>query len=266
VYPKNQKNLLFFLVKQTLLEQFINGVLLLLLWTYYNLSIAVFRVIQPCSENYMKQYPWIHCSGATYDTFISLGFVFFVLYVVGIPALLFALVVHVHRKDQLNDPFVVNTIGFLYMCYKSQSSWLFLVFIVRRVMISGIVAMVSGTIWINFTCVIVLLIFWGVIWFIQPFAKKKANHAQVVEVTVLIFTFIALETMPYSTPLYVCVAAVNAVPICWLLYLAFIMNDYYNTQQILDEDALKKNESDDVTMKKGKDGISVEKEEIRKRK
>jgi len=117
----------------------------------------------------------------------------------------------------LDDAFVRDTIGFLYQCYKQKNPWLFLIFIGRRVIISGIVAMVNDRIWVNFSAILVLLVFLGVILYVRPFNQVEANRVQIAESVILIFTFTCLETTALNTTLFAFVVLINCALIIVLL-------------------------------------------------
>jgi len=181
-----------------LLPTVLNGILLLFKWSYFSLSVEIFQVLQPCSaENYMKNFPWVFCSGGTYVTLQFIAYSFFIIYVIGIPMLLLGLVLNAQKKNKLRDKFTRKVMGFLYICYKKQNPGPFMMFFARRVILSGIFAMVDEP-WTNIGIIGVLLAFQCLHTVMYPFRKDRENILQSLEVLVLVFTFVTIQTVSFN--------------------------------------------------------------------
>lgn len=125
------------------------------------------------------------------------------------------------KKNKLDDSFVRATVGFLYICYKSRSKWFLLIFLLRRIIISAIVAVVDGQYAINLGCIIVLQLFLAAQLYLRPFKKSDENRCQILEVGVLTFTFTCLQTISYNLPLFVFIILVN-IAFILLLVVSYI--------------------------------------------
>jgi len=210
-------------------SKIVNGVLLILLWAYFSSTVAIFTVLQPCSdENYMKPYPWIECTGKYYTIFIIIAVMFLLIHVIGTPVLF--LVLALKATKPLDGELEVQRISLLYAGYKSGTHWMFSVFMARRVVFCAITAFINNHFWTNMACVLLLLVFLVIHVLSDPFELEQQNIFQTYEVAVLIITITCLQSLPFNTPLFALVVLGNAMLL--VMMIVYYLKLTYVTEKL----------------------------------
>eukprot|EP01122_Echinamoeba_exundans_P008934 TRINITY_DN3046_c0_g2_i1.p1 TRINITY_DN3046_c0_g2~~TRINITY_DN3046_c0_g2_i1.p1 ORF type:complete len:1343 (-),score=290.98 TRINITY_DN3046_c0_g2_i1:276-4268(-) len=179
--------------KGTLMERIIYSVLFLLFASHFEISNSILSIIKPCSEGYMKDFPWIPCSwdNSQFAMLTGSAAAFFVIYLVGIPALFFALLYKYRTRIQEKDWEVRYKIGFLYETYRHPVFWFEMVWLARRVLLSISISLIPNTTTFR-TAAIVLLLLASL--FIQrnfmPFNSSLANWLEVGSITIILYSYI----------------------------------------------------------------------------
>jgi len=90
--------------ERTLLQTVVHGILLLMFTFYFEVSNKVLILFQPCASGYMAEYHWIPCNWEGEHLYMMLlGFVFLVLYILGIPFLFAILLFRWAKEIRSND-------------------------------------------------------------------------------------------------------------------------------------------------------------------
>ena len=107
---------------------------------YFDVMVKVFgglscTLSDPSGLRYLNQYPWIPCSldNSEYVMILALSCAGFVLYVLGVPAIL---LVAMLRRRKRRSAGSTTMLGFLYSCYRKDVYWWEVVFTAKRVMLS----------------------------------------------------------------------------------------------------------------------------------
>jgi hypothetical protein len=179
--------------KGTLVERIIYSVLFLLFASHFEISNSILSIIKPCSEGYMKDFPWIPCkwSDPQFAMLTGSAAAFFVIYLVGIPALFFAMLYKYRTRIQDKDWEVRYKIGFLYETYRHPVFWFEMIWLARRVLLSISISLIPNTTTFR-TAAIVLLLLASL--FIQrnfmPFNSSLANWLEVASITIILYSYI----------------------------------------------------------------------------
>jgi hypothetical protein len=120
------------------LAKFSHAALFVLFVFYFWNSSLIFSQFQSCDDGFMPAYPWIQCSWSNgeYVAIQLTTMTFFMLYVVGFPALLAVLLWYKRKQVRANETVTEIWLGFLYEDYLPSLFWFELVYLVRPVLIA----------------------------------------------------------------------------------------------------------------------------------
>jgi hypothetical protein len=174
-------------------------ILFLLFASHFELCIAVLKILKPCQEGYMVALPWIPCDSSASPSFralMILGYIFLLLYLLGIPVLFGYLLLR-NRRD-LQSPRVEAKIGFLYESYKHQVWWFEMIWLARRILLSIIIVLVPESSVFRTGGVITILIASAFIqrrW--RPFASNFANTMDLFATVCIIYSVVISRELAY---------------------------------------------------------------------
>jgi len=131
--------------------------------------------------------------------------VFFVFYVIGVPAL-FGFLVYRNRKEiKENDPLVRLKYGFLFACYKRKSKalyWYELIYVCRRLALSLLITLYPVGGLIKYVLIVILLIIALEIQItVRPYRSRIENNLEKFGILTILITFISMLVLEYNTNL-----------------------------------------------------------------
>lgn len=169
---------------------------------YFQLSAQLLGVFS-CTladggRAYLNAYPWVQCRPLERDYAGVLGVagVFLLLYVLGIPALLF--VPLWRRRRTLGEPAVQQSLGHLYGCYVAKFWYWEALVLARRLLVAGLVALLpfDRPAQIELALFGVLLFFLLLQVFFQPFASRLENALECASLFSILFSFLTNVIAP----------------------------------------------------------------------
>jgi hypothetical protein len=171
--------------------------LFLLYGTFFNITIKVLDLFgctvydSGTGKFYLNILPFIACEATQpFTVMIGLGAAGFVLYVVGIPALVMTLLVR--NRGMLEDPRMATALGFLYASYQPRCFYWETVNITRRAVLALVLAFVPFN--SPQVSVLVVLAVLQICIVLQqtyaPFVTKLENRLELASLYVLLISFI----------------------------------------------------------------------------
>eukprot|EP00794_Sanderia_malayensis_P020528 gene20528-22547_t len=215
---------------------------------YFPIVKAVLSVIVTCRSingvSFMRNYPWINCSGHLHSTLLMMSYFALVVFVFGLPFLLYTPLLYKHR-NKLNDKdsTVHLWLGTLYLAYKPKyRAYMEIVLIIRRLVIALLLTVMQEraqlqTILIA-TTLIICIVFQALA---KPFALLQKTHRSSQEfnlkskndnglenslelfmLCIVLLSFISTRISTPNSPLQYtsCIFVVTIIANC-LLILAF---------------------------------------------
>ena len=174
--------------------KFAHAVLFVLFVFYFWNSTLIFAQFQPCENGYMSLYPYIPCefNNVEYVLILLAAVSFALLYVLGFPVLLSALLWS-YRDSVRNDDLMTRTwLGFLYEDYEPRLFWFEIVYLVRPVLIAIIDTLVPSESPVQgvlmFSVLLVTLIIYDIF---RPFTSPVENYMNLVSNAVLLLAYSA---------------------------------------------------------------------------
>lgn len=212
----------------TLFEKILGVALFLLYASYFELTTATLTLFQPCdAQDYMAAYPWLRChSGESqYLMLISLGGLFALIYVIGIPLLFtyllyrFRGVIHSPEHDE-----VEHWLGFLYECYRRKVYWFELAWILRRLLLAASISILSRFSALSSAAILAILLISVVIQVkVKPFRDPLENTMELLSLVTLIFCFSVGQVVSVASSSWQAILLrVVVLSCCGLLVLSFL--------------------------------------------
>ena len=163
-------------------EETLKAVLFIAYTSYLYLVGGIFTILQPCTNGYFTQTPWIECSfdNSTYTYLIISAIFFGIIYVIGIP-LLFGFLLYYYRDQIHSKTPIARAVNFLHQEYRPQMYYYELIWTLRRLLlVCGIFLIPQSSPYQFAFCFSVLSV--GI--FLQsicsPFKRRRDNFAEIL--------------------------------------------------------------------------------------
>eukprot|EP00698_Gefionella_okellyi_P005174 TRINITY_DN1473_c0_g1_i4.p1 TRINITY_DN1473_c0_g1~~TRINITY_DN1473_c0_g1_i4.p1 ORF type:complete len:899 (-),score=212.63 TRINITY_DN1473_c0_g1_i4:234-2930(-) len=202
-------------------------VLSVLLTTYFDVSVKalsalsciLYDVADP-AHMYLNAYPWIACDAHSpqYAGILAAGVIALLVYTIGVPTVVFGLLVHARYTGDLQSDDNMRRLGFVYGCYRPAAFFWEAVLILRRLLLTFALTLVPFTSSELSVVIIgvVLLLSIAAQHTVQPFASVLENRLEQLVLYVLTITFLGVYVAEASTS--------SPSPLLWLPTVLVIVN------------------------------------------
>eukprot|EP00698_Gefionella_okellyi_P011791 TRINITY_DN3131_c0_g1_i1.p1 TRINITY_DN3131_c0_g1~~TRINITY_DN3131_c0_g1_i1.p1 ORF type:complete len:1113 (-),score=238.62 TRINITY_DN3131_c0_g1_i1:40-3378(-) len=204
---------------------FVYMALSVLLTTYFNVAVKMLNAVSCTlsdaadpSHNYLNAYPWIPCDAhsSAYAGVLGIGIVGLIVYVVGVPVLMLALLMR--ARHSLEHEAQKRQLGFVFGTYRPALYFWEAVLLLRRLVLAIALSMVPFTAsqFAVIMIAVVLLLSILLQHSLQPFASTLDNRLEQLALYTLMITFLGV---------YVAQASANTPsPMTWLPVGLIILN------------------------------------------
>ncbi|KAJ7350210.1 hypothetical protein OS493_037730 [Desmophyllum pertusum] len=207
--------------------------------TYFPIVKKTASVLARCGEDnnyhYLREAPWMECEGHVYTILQVLGWLAFVIYVIGVPLGVFLPLLRVYNvstRDQLppeEQETLDSWLGSIYLPYKKEfRSFFEIFFILKRMLIAFSLSLITrASSFQTIAVCFVLLVSLCFQLFFRPFNDSLENTVEALVLLTLHFSFMniryAVLNPDSSAPIVWMLVTVNLVILCGIVVSIIVL-------------------------------------------
>lgn len=192
-------------IKSSMCKRLTIEILLLL---YFPITAKTFSALLPCVHqdglSYLKDTPWLDCDGTSYKWLVSLGVASLVVFVIGVPACIFAplLFVYLDNNGQPISAEIDTWLKPLYRAFRLKyRRYFLLVYLARRFLLAASLSLIPMSSSYHILTITFVLIAFIIITFIsRPYEQYSQkfefeNMADILVSVILLLSFVGLASL-----------------------------------------------------------------------